>query len=381
MSKIIKHKRSSTAGNRPDQSQIEIGELAINFADRTIYTKNTSNVVTSIGQDIWRSASAPDSAREGDIWYNTTDGSYSFWDGAGPSWKTLDSSVEDVVSSSSSISDRLDSDHGWANTYFDQINSRLDSEHAYAATTGIDIRRDASSPSNAVEGDIWYDTTDGKYNLWNGAGPVWKSLDSTIDSAISASGGGSSGGSGFELVETLATTYGSPVTSFEFALDATTYRAYRIVVDVGSTNDTNYLAMRVGYGVMGAGGGYVGAQVGGSDYQMNGFNGRGNTGGYWQTDTGRWMLTGNGSNHQNGFQNGCNFEILLSSIRAYQGASSANWYKPVVRWAGQASTSSKDALYYSGGGVCNVNQDLTMMTIYSENKQMEGVVTLEGMRR
>jgi hypothetical protein len=258
MSKIIKHKRSSTSGNQPDQSQIEIGELAINFADRTIYTKNTSNVVTSLGQDIWRSASAPDSAREGDIWYNTTDGSYSFWDGAGPSWKTLDSSIETAIGSSSSITDRLDSDHGWANTYFDQINSRLDSEHGYAltaqarddsehgwantyfdqinsrldsehgyaATTGIDIRRNSSSPSDAVEGDIWYDTTDGKYNLWAGAGPSWKSLDSTIDSAISASSGG--GGSTSGEWEVISDVSGNVVTTFEIDFGSSDFEYIRV---------------------------------------------------------------------------------------------------------------------------------------------------------
>ena len=57
MSKTIQHKRSSVAGNKPDNSQIAVGELAINLADRTVFTKDASGNILELEKDIWRSAS------------------------------------------------------------------------------------------------------------------------------------------------------------------------------------------------------------------------------------------------------------------------------------------------------------------------------------
>ena len=85
MSKTIQHKRSSVAGNKPDNSQIAVGELAINFADRTVYTKDASNNIIELEKDIWRTATQPDSAREGDLWYNTSTQDLTFYDG--DSWQ------------------------------------------------------------------------------------------------------------------------------------------------------------------------------------------------------------------------------------------------------------------------------------------------------
>ena len=72
MSKTIQHKRSSVAGNKPDNSQIAIGEIAINFPDRLLFTKDASNNIVELEKDIWRRSTEPDSAREGHLWYNTS---------------------------------------------------------------------------------------------------------------------------------------------------------------------------------------------------------------------------------------------------------------------------------------------------------------------
>jgi len=43
MPTIIKPKRTETANAVPTSDDLEVGELAINIADRVIYTKNTNN--------------------------------------------------------------------------------------------------------------------------------------------------------------------------------------------------------------------------------------------------------------------------------------------------------------------------------------------------
>ena len=50
MSTIIKPKRSETANAVPTSDDLEVGELAINIADRIIYTKNSNNDIVVVGQ-------------------------------------------------------------------------------------------------------------------------------------------------------------------------------------------------------------------------------------------------------------------------------------------------------------------------------------------
>jgi len=49
MATDIRLKKSSVAGRIPDSSDLEYGELAINYADEKLYFKNSSNVIKSIG--------------------------------------------------------------------------------------------------------------------------------------------------------------------------------------------------------------------------------------------------------------------------------------------------------------------------------------------
>jgi len=46
--KII-HKKSSVAGSAPSSSDLQPGELAINLADKIIYTKDTSGNIVEMG--------------------------------------------------------------------------------------------------------------------------------------------------------------------------------------------------------------------------------------------------------------------------------------------------------------------------------------------
>jgi hypothetical protein len=45
----IAHKKSYTSGNIPDPARLEIGELAINFADKKIYSKDASGNIVELG--------------------------------------------------------------------------------------------------------------------------------------------------------------------------------------------------------------------------------------------------------------------------------------------------------------------------------------------
>ena len=87
MSKIIQHKRSSVAGNQPNTSQVAVGEIAINFADRSIFTQDGSNGIIELARDVIRSATQPSAPIEGDFWYDTTTNSVSYWDGT--AWSSV----------------------------------------------------------------------------------------------------------------------------------------------------------------------------------------------------------------------------------------------------------------------------------------------------
>ena len=59
MSNTIQIKRSSTAAAVPTSGNLAVGELALNLADRKIYTKNASNIVVELGsppQGLFRKA-------------------------------------------------------------------------------------------------------------------------------------------------------------------------------------------------------------------------------------------------------------------------------------------------------------------------------------
>lgn len=55
MTSIIKIKRSEVAGHAPAPADLEVGELAVNFTDRKIYSKDSSNqVVDFMGTRYWK---------------------------------------------------------------------------------------------------------------------------------------------------------------------------------------------------------------------------------------------------------------------------------------------------------------------------------------
>lgn len=64
-------KKSTTAGGVPLTADLEIGEVALNLADRKLYTKNNSNQVVVVGA-AYVGGTAPSGPAEGDLWYDST---------------------------------------------------------------------------------------------------------------------------------------------------------------------------------------------------------------------------------------------------------------------------------------------------------------------
>jgi hypothetical protein len=73
MSVIIKTKRSSAVGSQPAPTALEVGELAVNLADRKLYTKNAGGAVIllGVGVQVYKQAAAPTIASDGDFWIKT----------------------------------------------------------------------------------------------------------------------------------------------------------------------------------------------------------------------------------------------------------------------------------------------------------------------
>ena len=67
MPKVIT-KKSTVAGKVPLSSDLDIGELAVNTADKKLYTKHSDNAVVQIGTTITISSTAPASPAVNDLW-------------------------------------------------------------------------------------------------------------------------------------------------------------------------------------------------------------------------------------------------------------------------------------------------------------------------
>ena len=67
MPKVIT-KKSTVADKVPLSSDLDIGELAVNTADKKLYTKHSNNAVVQIGTTITISSTAPESPAVNDLW-------------------------------------------------------------------------------------------------------------------------------------------------------------------------------------------------------------------------------------------------------------------------------------------------------------------------
>ena len=67
MPKVIT-KKSTVAGKVPLSSDLDIGELAVNTADKKLYTKHNDNNVVTLGTYITISSTAPENQQVNDLW-------------------------------------------------------------------------------------------------------------------------------------------------------------------------------------------------------------------------------------------------------------------------------------------------------------------------
>lgn len=77
MAANIRLKKSAVAGRQPGVSDLDYGELAINYADGILYYKSNNNVVSSIsggGAETDSAAPSGSSLRTGDLWWDATNG-------------------------------------------------------------------------------------------------------------------------------------------------------------------------------------------------------------------------------------------------------------------------------------------------------------------
>ena len=83
---VIKIKNSAVAGRAPQSSELNTAELALNLADRKLYSKDAGGTVFEIGVDgqvpSGGTSQRPTGASPGDLFYDTTVGALLYWDGS-----------------------------------------------------------------------------------------------------------------------------------------------------------------------------------------------------------------------------------------------------------------------------------------------------------
>lgn len=78
----IQHKRSSVGGRIPTAADIDVGELGLNFPDKSIYTKDGSGNIVELARDVYKSNTAPTTDLiHGELWYDTNNNILNSYDG------------------------------------------------------------------------------------------------------------------------------------------------------------------------------------------------------------------------------------------------------------------------------------------------------------
>lgn len=86
-------KKSTTGGSVPANSSLDQGEIAVNLADRKIYTSPDGTAITRL-DGAYVSATAPANPFEGDLWYDTATSYLKAYDGTG--WTVAGGTVTSV---------------------------------------------------------------------------------------------------------------------------------------------------------------------------------------------------------------------------------------------------------------------------------------------
>ena len=161
----IQHKRSEVSGNKPNASQIAVGEIAINFADRSVYTKDKSGVIHELARDVWRSSSQPDSASEGDFWFNSSSKAMKLYDGT--EWKDIYVDVTVIEDTLANLTTDSVAE-GTTNLYYTE--ARVDANFATKTTSDLTEGSNLYYTTARFDSDFGENTTDdlteGSTNLY-----------------------------------------------------------------------------------------------------------------------------------------------------------------------------------------------------------------------
>ena len=150
-------KKSSTVGAIPLSTDLEIGEVALNLADRKLYTKDNSNNVVQVGHP-YVGATAPTSPAEGDLWYDSVNDALMAYDGT--AWQSAGyqnlSELEDVTITSIAAGEILK----WNGSSF--VNNTLaEADIQAASNTEADSRAAISVTDAGGDGSLSYNSTSG----------------------------------------------------------------------------------------------------------------------------------------------------------------------------------------------------------------------------
>ena len=137
---VIKIKNSNVSGRLPSSGDIEIAELALNIADKKLYSKDAAGSIFEIGVagDLPSGPNPPNSGNNiGDLFFDTTTGELVYWDGSG--WIAIPGDADG---------------EGYVKVSGDNMTGNL--------TLGTDkITLDATAGTATFAGDVLVNGTDG----------------------------------------------------------------------------------------------------------------------------------------------------------------------------------------------------------------------------
>ena len=113
----IRLKRSAVTGKQPGTSDLEYGELALNYADGILYYKNSSNIVASIsggGAEADSAAPSGSSLRAGDFWWDAVNGRLKIYYDDGDPAAAGNITVSMTVNSTYTTNSYYSFNTGWA---------------------------------------------------------------------------------------------------------------------------------------------------------------------------------------------------------------------------------------------------------------------------
>ena len=165
----IQHKRSAVKAKAPQPTDLEYGEIAVNYetSDPCIYIKDSANTIRRIGAksgaSVTTSDTAPASPSAGDLWYDSVSGRIYVYYNDGNSSQWVDTSPQG----------------------------------GGGGGTGSSITQGDTAPASPKDGDLWYDSVGGRTYVYykDPNGSQW------VDIAPQGGGGGGGGGTVSSIVQ------------------------------------------------------------------------------------------------------------------------------------------------------------------------------------